>query len=189
MKDVLYLIVDTSGSMSEMGKAHLQRNLCCYVSQLQIIDKKKYSDVELRFYQWGEKIIEIFLKSDGEIPVLTPEGQSDLVTLSNFLFGSLDERQKLKVLILSDGNFINSDISIFQKKLRKLTNLQLRTVAVGADADIFKLTKISSNDSVYRAENIASAIDSSIFGADLSVAVPESTEQILMVEPEEDWDV
>ena len=30
MKGTLYVIVDVSGSMNEMGKIHLQRNLCRY---------------------------------------------------------------------------------------------------------------------------------------------------------------
>ena len=39
----LYCIVDTSGSMNEMGKIHLQRNLCRYADQLRLIDQKKYA--------------------------------------------------------------------------------------------------------------------------------------------------
>ena len=97
----------------------------------------------------------------------------------------------LRALILSDGNFANSDISSFQKRLNTFFNLLLRTVAIGADADLLKLKKISSNKSVYLAENIPLAIDSAIFGIDKSVIAPESVSQIKqtqLAEVEEDWD-
>ena len=69
-----------------------------------------------------------------------------------------------------------------------------RSVAVGADADLLKLKKISTNNTVYLSENIASAIDSTIFGSDEPLTAPASTAQILQSEPaeteepEEDWD-
>ncbi|EKL00285.1 hypothetical protein VCCP1035_0719 [Vibrio cholerae CP1035(8)] len=98
------------------------------------------------------------------------------------------------VLILSDGNFPNSDIVSFQKQLGTFSNLIIRTVAVGADADLLKLKKISTNNTVYLSENIASAIDSTIFGSDEPLTAPASTAGILESAPaeteeqEEDWD-
>ena len=70
----------------------------------------------------------------------------------------------------------------------------MRTVAVGADADLLKLKKISTTETVYLSENIASAIDGIIFGSDEPLNAPASTSQILQSEspeseePEEDWD-
>jgi len=37
MKESLYMMVDVSGSMAEMGKIHLQRNLCRYAAQIRLI--------------------------------------------------------------------------------------------------------------------------------------------------------
>ena len=37
MKKALYAFVDTSGSMNEMGKVHLQRNLCFFILQVPVI--------------------------------------------------------------------------------------------------------------------------------------------------------
>lgn len=74
-------------------------------------------------------------------------------------------------------------------------DLIIRTVAVGADADLWKLKKISTNNRVYLSENIASALDSTIFGSDELVTAPPSTAQILqstmadLEESEENWDV
>lgn len=194
MKAPLYIIVDVSGSMNEMGKIHLQRNLCRYAAQLRLIDQEKYSDADIRFYQWAQNVSEVALQSDGDIPALNAEGSSNLCVLSDFLSEYLKDTRRSMVLILSDGNFSNSDIVNFQNQLGTLTDLIIRTVAVGADADLLKLKKISTNNTVYLSENIASAIDSTIFGSDEPLTAPASTAQILQSapaeteEPEEDWD-
>jgi hypothetical protein len=181
--------------MNEMGKIHLQRNMCRYADQLRLIDQEKYSESNIRFYQWAQNIAEIALQSDGDIPVLNAEGSSNLCALSDFLSQHLNDTGRLMVLILSDGNFSNSDIVSFQNQLSTLTDLIIRAVAVGADADLLKLKQISTNNTVYLSENIASAIDSTIFGSDEPLTAPVSTSQILQSaqaateEAEEDWDV
>ncbi|MBT0338688.1 hypothetical protein [Morganella morganii] len=190
----LFIFVDVSGSMNELGKIHLQRNLCRYAAQLRLIDQEKYSGLDLCFYQWAQNVSEVVLQSDGDIPALKAEGSSNLCVISDFLSQYLNDTGRLMVLILSDGNFPNSDIVSFQKQLGTFSNLMIRTVAVGADADLLKLNKISTNNSVHLSENISSAIDSTIFGSDEPFAIPVSTAQILQSEPaeteepEEDWD-
>lgn len=192
MKALLYIIVDVSGSMNEMGKIHLQRNLCRYAAQLQ--GKEKYANLNIRFYQWTQDISEITIQSDGDIPVLNAEGSSNLSVLSDFFSQQLNNIERSRILILSDGNFENSEISSFQKKLSLHPGLITRTVAVGADAALLKLKKISTNNSVHLSENISSAIDSTIFGFDEPFVAPVSTAQILQSEStatedvEEDWD-
>ncbi|EKO3417954.1 hypothetical protein ACOIPL_002459 [Vibrio fluvialis] len=190
----LFIFVDVSGSMNEMGKIHLQRNLCRYAAQLRLIDQEKYSGLDIRFYQWAQNVSEVVLQSDGDIPVLNAEGSSNLCVISDFLPQYLNDTGRLMVLILSDGNFPNSDIVSFQKQLGTFSNMIIRTVAVGADADLLKLKKISTNNTVYLSENIASAIDSTIFGSDELLTAPVSTARILesahteIEEPGEDWD-
>lgn len=190
----LFIFVDVSGSMSEMGKIHLQRNLCRYAAQLRLIDQEKYSGLNIRFYQWAQSVSEIVLQSDGNIPALNAEGSSNVCALSDFLSQHVNDTGRSMVLIMSDGNFSNSDIVSFQKQLGTFSNLIIRTVAVGADADLLKLKKISKNNAVYLSENIASAIDGTIFGSDEPLTAPASTAQILQTvrseteEPEEDWD-
>ena len=180
--------------MNEMGKIYLQRNLCRYAAQLRLIDQEKYSGSDIRFYQWAQNVSEVVLQSDGDIPALSAEGSSKLCVLSDFLSQYLNDTGRSMILILSDGNFPNSDIVSFQSQLGTFSDLIIRTVAVGADADLLKLKKISTNNSVYLSENIASAIDSTIFGSDEPLSAPASTTQILQCEPaeteeqEEDWD-
>lgn len=185
------MIVDVSGSMNEMGKIHLQRNLCRFASQLKMINQLKYTELNIKFFQWTEKISEIEIEDDGAMPYLKPKGSTDLIYLSDFLLSAFSNDHSICALILSDGNFAKSDVSIFQDQVKTLPNLLLRTVAIGADADILKLKKISSNNSIYFAENISAAIDSAIFGTDESVVAPKAIDQIKIIEPaepEEDWD-
>ena len=190
----LYIIVDVSGSMKEMGKIHLQRNLCRFAAQLRIIDKGKYSSLDICFYQWAQSISEIALQSDGDIPALKAEGSSKPCVLSDFLSQHLNGTGRLMVLILSDGNFDRDDFKEFIKWKDEQRNILIRTVAVGADADLLKLKKISTNSTVYLSENISSAIDSTIFGSDEPLDPPASIAQILQSKPseseesEDDWD-
>jgi hypothetical protein len=190
----LNIIVDVSGSMNEMGKIHLQRNLCRYAAQLQLIDQKKYADFNIRFFQWAQNVSEIALKSDGDIPALDAEGSASLSVLSEFISQNVNKTERRMIIIMSDGNFSNSDISSYQNQLSSFSGLIIRTVAVGADADLLKLKKLSTNNSIHLSENISSAIDSTIFGAEEHMAAPESTTQILRAQPVEpaesgaDWD-
>jgi hypothetical protein len=194
MKVPFYIIADVSGSMKEMGKIHLQRNLCRYVAQLRLIDKEKYVAINFRFYQWAQNVSEIVLLSNGDIPAFNAEGSSSLSVLSDFLSQHLKNTGRSMVLILSDGTFSDSDIQSFQSQLSRFHELIIRTVAVGADADLLKLKKISTNNRVHISENIVSAIDSTVFGSDEPFDAPASTAQILQSEqaeskePAEDWD-
>ena len=101
--------------MNEMGKIHLQRNLCRYAAQLRLIDQDKYSGTDIRFYQWAQNVSEVALQSDGDIPALNAEGSSNLCDLSDFLFQHLNDAGSARTLILSDGNFPNSNIVSFSE--------------------------------------------------------------------------
>ena len=194
MKTYLHIIIDISGSMKEMGKIHLQRNLCRYAAQLLLIDAEKFSSTDIRFYRWAKNVSGVALQCAQDIPALNAEGSSNLCVLSDFLSQHLNDTGRSMVLILSDGNFPSSDIVSFRNQLSIFTDLMIRTVAIGADANALKLMRISTNNTVYLSENIASAIDSTIFGSDEPLTAPESAAQILQSapaeseEPEEDWD-
>jgi len=186
------VIIDTSGSMNEMGKIFIQKNLCRYLDQLKAIDSDKYLNIDFLFFKWSQSISAIDIQADGDIPELFPEGSSSLINLADFLSKKIMEKQHLRALVLSDGNFANSDIVSFQKQLNSHLNLILRAVAVGADSDLLKLKKISSNGTVHLSEDIAVAISSTVFRNDEHLAGPESTDQILLTEISESgggWDV
>lgn len=187
----LNILVDVSGSMREMGKLHLQKNLCRYATQLQLLDRDKYSDLDIHFYQWTQNVTEINLQNGGNLSGLFAQGSSSLMAFSDFILKYLNDSPKLRILILSDGNFDRNDYNSFLKWKEDQDNLLLRTVAIGADADLRKLKKISTNNNVYLSENITSAIDCTIFGTDKHIDSPESIADIRRpekLEQEEDWD-
>lgn len=191
MNKSIYVIIDTSGSMNEMGKSHLLRNLCRFISELPIMNEKRYSDVEFRFFQWGASVSELFVESDGDIPSIHTQGSSDLSALSEMLRCVLNNGQQTRVLIFTDGNFPNSKIAQFKKDLILFPKLIMRVVAVGADADILKLKKLSSNACVYLPENISAAVNSICNGVDEKIIGPESVSQIKTVPLAEErggWD-
>ena len=94
------------------------------------------------------------------------------------LRGILNSRQQHRVLLLTDGHFSNSLITNFKQGFTSFPNLIMRTVATGADADLVKLKKMSTNESVYLPENISAAVDSVCFGTDERVACPETVNKI-----------
>ena len=189
MKKVFYVIADVSGSMKEMGKTPLLRNLLRFISELQVINEDKYTEFEFNFFSWSSSLSEIVFQNNEEQFAIEPKGKADLDQLKVRLESILDNDSPLKVLIVSDGNFSTTDIDNFNKWRKEQSNLMIRTVGVGADADHFKLEKLSTNSKMSKSENISSAIDSLLFGTDIQIGCPDSISQISMpTEPQEDWD-
>ena len=74
----------------------------------------------------------------------------------------------------------------FNLTLSKEQNLQLIK-----RLDLLSLKKVSSDESVYLAENIGIAINNTVWGSDTQVDPPQSISQILLQsndEAEENWD-
>ncbi len=134
------------------------------------------------------------MQSDGAITNLNTRCSSSLNISCDFLFQNLNSTERSKVLILSDGNFSNLNILSFHSQSSSISDLIIWTVAAGADVYFMKLKKVSTNNSVYLLEDIASAFDCIFFESDDQLAVPVSTDQILRselaepIELEEDWD-
>jgi len=145
-------------------------------------------------FQWAHDISEFSLQRDGDIPPFNAEGSSNLSELTDILSQKMNHAEILRVLILSDGSFNHDDYEKFLNWKQQQKRLLIRTVAVGADADLFKLEKISTNKTVQRSENIATAIDRAAFDFNEPLSAPAITTQIMQGEPAEskktgdDWD-
>lgn len=192
MNKSLYIFIDSSGSMAEMGKILLQRNLCRFISQLPNIDDR-YSKLDLLFYEWNSSITELSIQSDGDIPEIFPQNTADLKVIGSFLcdLSMKDQKKAISALLLTDGGFDNSHISEFNSMINGLSNLKLQFVAVGADANIFKLEKISTSHKVYFAEDISGSVSSLMFDYSNDVAAPLSLNELRLPTEkalEEDWD-
>lgn len=186
------VFIDTSGSMNEMGKINLQRNLCRYLKQLPSIEPEIYSNMKIHVYQWTEEVKEIVLQGDGDIPVLEAKGSSILTTLSEFLSDSSINSKLARILVISDGNFTSNEISNFLKWKNQNNGFLIRVVAIGSDADIFKLKKVSTDNNVYHAENISSVINGVWLNLEEPIKPPGFINQIVFKKSkdkeEDDWD-
>jgi hypothetical protein len=169
------VITDVSGSMSGMAKSRIAYNAICFIAELPILEKGKYGGVNFCFFNWGSSLSEIGVL-DGF--TINTNGKADFSSLAVWLKNATETRN---VLLLSDGHFSGSDISSYKKALYANTH----TVAIGADADEYKLEEIAANGKVYRSEDIALAIDD--FFA-LPGACPEDTGAVVVNDVEDSWD-
>ncbi len=141
-----------------MGKIHLQRNLARYAIQVPSLAQENCTDFVIRLYQWHQDISDITLQSDGDIPSLTAKGSSSLAELSLIFYPNMYIRagwQEFSFCLMAISPVQTP--STFKTSFAPSPDLIIRTVAVGADADLLKLRKLSTNNTVYLPENIASS--------------------------------
>lgn len=192
MNKSLYVFTDSSGSMTEMGKILLQRNLCRFISQLPRINNK-YLRLDIDFYNWNSSVTALNLQSNGDIPEIISQETADLNVLASFLcdLSTKDQQKDIYALLLTDGGFESSHISEFNRMINGFSNLKLQVVAVGADANIFNLEKILPHQKVYLAEDISGAIYSLIFNHSNDDVAPISIHDLKTSKTEvveDDWD-
>lgn len=140
MSDKVYVIVDCSGKMMELGKNHLLVYLlitACNLLQ------------EYELFSWSSSV------SSLESPYLDPKAdfgdRVDTKALSDFMT-SLEENAR--VLLLSDGNFSGTSIV---KSLKK-HKIQLITLAVGADCSKSTLDSLCIIKKAYDTSDINAAV-------------------------------
>ena len=135
------VIADMSGSVGELGKRRTAVNLVRAV---------KWLDRDAEIFTWQDTITQT-----QDLDAVKPAGKSDVHTLYDFITNS----EHTRFLLISDGNF---DPSITLKPSGKL----IRTLALGADADLRTLQKLSTNGTVYLAENVRAAFDAASYDYD-----------------------
>ena len=135
------VIVDMSGSVGEPGKRRTAANLVSAVKWLE-----PYTEI----YAWQGTITQA-----QDLDTVKPEGRADVHALYDFITNS----EHTRFLLISDGNF---DPELTLKPSGKL----IRTLALGADADLRTLQQLSTNGTVYLAENVRAAFDSAGYDYD-----------------------
>ncbi|WP_458400437.1 vWA domain-containing protein [Mailhella sp.] len=153
MSSFLHIAVDTSGSMCELGKEALLKNLCRFLVQDASLRRKQ---ARIRLLSWADKILPLSLGPEGSLPSFSLGGSADLQDLANF-FTQQEDYEGGHVLLLSDGYF-SGDIDDFLASLKKL-NLVCHAVAVGADADWAGKENIDPADLIWLPEDIAALAD------------------------------
>ena len=151
---IITVIIDTSGSMSVMGKPYIVSALIKYCAGISEIDKEKYANLNFRFITMaGEEIRD------------TGNAASSFKNAENAGLASLDKIFKtanpngMNFILLSDGLFPPGEVDNYQQITENYPGLRFIAAAVGADADEYTLKKISYGGKIFHPEDIPSAVD------------------------------
>jgi hypothetical protein len=162
----IYLIADVSGSFAEMDKKLIQVSLLQTIGCLS--KTPDYSEYEIEYYAWND-MVERLSSFD-----LTVGGQAKLDALASFI-DSTDVGSRL--LILTDGNFIKlRELDILKKKAEKRQTF-ICFVAVGADANVSALKRMTSK--VFLAVDTVHALNEVYFGGKNTESLPAYVKDII----------
>ena len=178
MQGMVKVVADMSGSIEEMGKVFLIRNLLRYISQLALIHEKDYSNVSFKYFGWNSEISELIVQVNEDFPYIEPEGQTNLGQLKAFIENSIDCDESIKTLLLSDGYYSKTDLNDFVDWSKHQRNVAVAVVSIGADADDLCLKKLSTNGKVYKPEETSIAIDLLLRGLNAQIRAPETIADI-----------
>lgn len=189
-KVTLTVVADISGSMKELGKIMIVRNLLAYIRERMRLSPNCQFWNSLQLIIWGENTSIVELTVDHDLPHWEAKGKSNSQQLIQILNAHLSDQLE-RVLLLSDGNFTRDEFNILQKWLQSRPNVSLRTVAVGADASLIKLEKLTGSWRPFLAENISQAVSNWPVSDKLAsppIALQEIIHlQVLKQEAEDEW--
>jgi hypothetical protein len=189
--EIIHIILDISGSMQEMGKLLLARNLVTFIREFSEFRPDKLPSGAIQLLSWSDTIQPVELRDDCETPIFHASGSSDLIQLKEFFQSVADDMPQVKVLILSDGHISITSLKKFKLFCKEQPHITIRTVAVGADSANSTLRKLSTNNCVFLSEDISVAIQSLIGGTEDPIERPTSVNDITLDSAqteEEAWD-
>ena len=187
----LHIILDVSGSMQEMGKLMLARNLISCIREKCCLKSGEIPFKKMQFFIWNDKVCPVDLSNDNETPHFKASGKVDMDQLIELLGREASAGLLQNVIILSDGNFSKNTLKKFCVWRKEQSNVNIRTVAIGADASHFNLKEMATNNHVILSENISTVIQSFYYGIDSNVLPPYSIGELTLpsdTEDEEDYD-
>jgi hypothetical protein len=155
----MIVIADSSGSMQELGKTMLVRNLINHIRMVGRLRNRPDWLEELVVLRWSDKIEVIRLSSDDDLPNWDVEGRLQIAPLIEALNGLVGGSKWSRILLLSDGHWATSDVQAFKKWNRTRSMVSVRALSIGPDSARSVLTKVSDGGS-FQAEDIVPAIAS-----------------------------
>lgn len=128
----LYIVCDSSGSMSEDNKFMLTRGIVRAVEQY---IRLGYGVAEVKLVSWNAKTIIIDWNPDDEFPteLLKCKGMANQASLLDFVGSVSDD----KILLLTDANWLKNDIESMRSLKSKLSPDTIRIVKIGNEAAPF----------------------------------------------------
>ena len=152
----LWVVCDTSGSMSEAGKPAVSRSLLSFLSLASELAYEAVSPTRARTVLWNENP-EVF----ASIPHATDmrfSGKPDMDALLAMLSASIPSDSNVSILFLTDGQWSQDYLQAFQKWFRIQPRVDMAFVAIGSDANLRQLQKIVGSNAVFPAEEIVAAL-------------------------------
>lgn len=146
MNNRIDIIVDISGSISENGKAAVVKYLLYSIKN--IFMREEYSKYKVNLLQWSDKMMDV-----NSIAELRFNGTLNDEVMKKYLDG-LEEKDA--IILLTDGSFPTKIRNVFRNISEK--KIKLYCVAIGAEADIFGLKKISTYPVIFNSADIANLI-------------------------------
>ncbi len=85
MTTKIHIIFDFSGSMCEMAKGQIQKNLFQFIKELPILEKQKFLNIKFSFFIWNSTITELNDLQKNGMKLMIPNGKAKLEDLQIFL--------------------------------------------------------------------------------------------------------
>lgn len=156
---VMIVVIDTSGSMREHGKALLARNLVAYVREHKHFGEGRSQFAEPIVILWGPEVSVVRLRPDQELSSFPVGGRAQAQPLLKALEDLLGTDAP-RVLLISDGHLAASDVTAFKAWQRRHPEVSIRALAVGPDAVPSTLSRVAEAGGVFPADEIVAAVDS-----------------------------
>lgn len=145
----LFLVCDTSGSMSEGGKPFITRTVVTTIAQLMHLAGRKE---QIRLCAWGTDAVfnDWTMTDDYPEHMLECRGTSSAIALTRLLGDSPDG----KILLLTDGFWSSTEARHLKQWRARLPGDWVRIIKIGADAN----PRLKGLD-VFLAEDLFAALD------------------------------
>lgn len=134
------IIVDTSGSMGEVGKGAVVRNV---LYALENILKMEHSEFDYGIYSWHDTVEEWGKK-------VSYSGKTDPQPLKTLF----DKNGVGNVLLVTDGNFSEDAI-----KYLKTVSIMCTVLLVGRDCNTARIKRIFQADKIYNTTDVVTCIE------------------------------
>ncbi len=151
----LNVIVDISGSMGEMAKLLLCRNLVSATRDMLAWNIDQFPATSMQLINWNESVKNIEMESNQDIPFFIASGKVDVSSLIQHLEQEKARLgdQRLKSILLSDGNFSHKSSRDLKKWIDgHIDDLDFWFIEIGVDATLHTF------EHVFLAEDIATTI-------------------------------
>jgi hypothetical protein len=155
----MIIVADSSGSMRELGKAMLVRNVINHIRGVARLGRGPDWLMGPVVLRWAETVERINLADDSDLPDWEVGGRLRMAPLLEVLDALVGGSPHSRLLLLSDGHWALSDVQDFKKWKRSQPGVSVRSLSIGPDAVRSVLAKVSDGGS-FPAEDVVPAIAS-----------------------------